>query len=49
MSAVADAVLEGRAIYQARVPSGGQNGAERKEAVNGAHAPAVSETGAAIA
>ncbi len=49
VSAVADAVLEGRAIYQARVPGAGQNGAERKEAANGAHGAAVTEGGAAIA
>ena len=50
VSAVADAVLEGRAIYQARVPAaGGQNGSERPEAVNGSHGSAVAEGGAAVA
>ncbi len=52
VSAVADAVLEGRAIYQARVPSAGQNGSEggdRSGSVNGSHAAAVTEGGAAVA
>jgi small subunit ribosomal protein S2 len=53
VSAVADAVLEGRAIYQARVPGAGQTGGGegeiRKEAANGSHGPAVAESGAAIA
>lgn len=50
VSAVADAVIEGRGIYQARVPSSGQNGAERQEAVNnGAHSSALSQGGAAVA
>jgi small subunit ribosomal protein S2 len=49
-SAVADAVLEGRAIYQARVPSaGGQNGADRHEQKSGAHAAGAAESGAAVA
>ena len=50
VSAVADAVLEGRAIYQARVPGAGQGGGDKRPgAANGSHGAAVSESGAAIA
>jgi small subunit ribosomal protein S2 len=49
-AAVADAVLEGRAIYNARVPAaGGQSGADRREAAKGAHAGGAVESGAAVA
>jgi small subunit ribosomal protein S2 len=49
-AAVADAVLEGRAIYNARVPAaGGQNGADRREAAKGPHAAGAVESGAAVA
>jgi small subunit ribosomal protein S2 len=52
ISGVAEAILEGRAIYQARVPSEPQNGSEggkRGDAGKGAHASTVTEGGAAVA
>jgi small subunit ribosomal protein S2 len=47
-SAVADAIIEGRAIYQARVPQT-PSGAERAQASNGTHVTGATEGGAAVA
>jgi small subunit ribosomal protein S2 len=50
-SAVADAIIEGRALQAARTPAGGQGGAgmdDRREAVNGSHAGSA-EGGVAVA
>jgi small subunit ribosomal protein S2 len=50
-SAIADAIMEGRAIQASRTPASGQGGAGmegRRETVNGAHA-ASSEGGVAVA
>ncbi len=47
-SAVADAIIEGRAIYQARIPQT-PTSAERAQASNGAHSAAAAESGAAVA
>jgi small subunit ribosomal protein S2 len=55
LSAAADAVNEGRAIYQARFPGGGakhgaDNGAEKhSEHTNGAHIAPAAESGVAVA
>ncbi len=51
-AAVADAVIEGRAMYSARVPAGGQNGADadkRVDSANGAHSTSSTESGVAVA
>jgi small subunit ribosomal protein S2 len=50
-SAIADAIIEGRAIQASRAPAGGQGGGveERRETVNGAHASAANEGGVAVA
>jgi small subunit ribosomal protein S2 len=50
-SAVADAIIEGRAIQASRTPAGGQGGGadERREAVNGSHPAAANEGGVAVA
>jgi len=47
-SAVADAIIEGRAIYQARIPQT-PSSAERAQAANGAHSAGAAESGAAVA
>lgn len=47
-SAVADAIIEGRAIYQARIPQT-PSGAERAQASNGKHTAGATESGAAVA
>jgi small subunit ribosomal protein S2 len=47
-SAVADAIIEGRAIHQARVPQT-PSSAERAQASNGKHAAGATEGGAAVA
>lgn len=51
MSALADAILEGRAIYNARLPGDAKNGAEthRPEVANGSHVSSGAEGGAAVA
>lgn len=53
VAAVADAVIEGRAIYQARgTANGGQNGGEsskHKDSANGSHGATITEGGAALA
>jgi len=51
-AAVADAVIEGRALYNARVPTGGQSGNagdKRVESTNGTHSTTSSESGVAVA
>ncbi len=51
MSALADAILEGRAIYNARFPGDAKNGADthRPEAANGSHVSSGAEGGVAVA
>jgi small subunit ribosomal protein S2 len=51
MSALADAILEGRAIYNARFPGDAKNGAEthRPEVANGSHVSSGAEGGVAVA
>lgn len=51
MSALADAILEGRAIYGARFPGDAKNGAEthRPEVANGSHVSTATESGVAVA
>jgi ribosomal protein S2 len=51
MSALADAILEGRGIYEARFPSDAKNGAEAHRAgvANGSHAAPAAESGVAVA
>lgn len=49
-AAVADAIIEGRALQAARFPAaGGQGGEGRREAVNGSHASAATAGDAAVA
>jgi small subunit ribosomal protein S2 len=51
-SAVADAIIEGRAIQASRSPAGSQGGGdtgERREAANGSHAASSTEGGVAVA
>jgi small subunit ribosomal protein S2 len=51
-SAVADAIIEGRAIQASRSPAGGQGGADagdRREAANGTHVSSTTQGGAAVA
>ena len=51
ISALADALLEGRAIYHARFPGDAKNGAEthRPEVANGSHVSSGAEGGVAVA
>jgi small subunit ribosomal protein S2 len=51
MSALADAILEGRGIYEARFPSDAKHGAEarRPEVANGTHVSPIAESGVAVA
>jgi small subunit ribosomal protein S2 len=51
MSALADAILEGRAIFNARFPGDVKNGADthRPEVANGSHVSPAAESGVAVA
>lgn len=50
VSAVADAILEGRAMYNARFPGDRQEqGDVRGSVANGSHAPSAAQAGAAVA